>query len=45
MLGCTLGIMEARLTQFQWRQKHLRLANWYDEFSSRSSMQATVPEA
>lgn len=45
MLGCTLGIMEARLTQFQWRQKHLRLANWYDEFSSCSSMQATVPEA
>ncbi|MHC5854324.1 glutathione S-transferase family protein [Nostoc sp.] len=44
MLGCTLGIMEARLTQFQWRQKHLRLANWYDEFSSRSSMQATIPE-
>lgn len=43
MLGCTLGIMEARLREFQWRQKHLRLANWYDEFSSRPSMQATVP--
>jgi glutathione S-transferase len=44
MLGCTLGIMEARLRKFQWRQKHLRLANWYDEFSSRPSMQATVPK-
>ncbi|MDF5722589.1 MAG: hypothetical protein PUP91_19295 [Rhizonema sp. PD37] len=45
MLGCTLEIMEARLKQFQWRQKYLRLADWYDEFSSRSFMQATVPEA
>ena len=44
MLGCTLGIIEARLQKFQWRQKHLRLAKWYDEFSSRSSMQATKPE-
>jgi glutathione S-transferase len=43
MLGCTLGIMEARHREFQWRQKHLRLANWYDEFSSRPSMQITVP--
>ncbi|WP_375467218.1 glutathione S-transferase [uncultured Nostoc sp.] len=44
MLGCTLGIMEARLTQFQWRQKHLQLANWYDEFSRYPFMQATIPE-
>lgn len=44
MLGCTLGIIEARLQKFQWRRKHLRLAKWYDEFSSRSSMQATKPQ-
>ena len=43
ILGCALG-MEARLAEFQWRQHHPRLANWYDEFSRRLSMQATVPE-
>ena len=43
MLGCTLGIMEARIRELHWRQKHLRLANWYDEFDRRPSMQATVP--
>ncbi|NJM22905.1 MAG: glutathione S-transferase [Nostocaceae cyanobacterium CSU_2_110] len=44
LLGCSLGIMEARFHDFQWRQEHLQLANWYDQFSRRSSMQATVPE-
>ncbi len=44
MLACALGIMEARIKQLQWRPKYLKLANWYDEFSHRPSMQATVPE-
>jgi hypothetical protein len=44
MLGCALGIMEARIAEFQWRQKYLKLADWYDEFSNRPSMEATVPE-
>jgi glutathione S-transferase len=43
-LASALGL-EIRLPQLQWRQKYPKLAQWYDEFSKRSSMQVTIPES
>jgi hypothetical protein len=43
-LASALGL-EIRLPQLQWRQKYPKLAQWYDEFSKRSSMQITIPES
>lgn len=43
-LASALGL-EIRLPDLQWRQKYPKLAYWYDEFSKRSSIQATIPES
>ncbi|MEH2111616.1 glutathione S-transferase family protein [Nostoc sp.] len=43
-LASALGL-EIRLPNLQWRQKYLKLANWYDEFSKLPSIQATKPKS
>jgi hypothetical protein len=43
-LGSALGL-EIRLPELQWRQKYSKVAHWYDEFSKRPSMQATIPQS
>lgn len=43
-LASALGL-EIRLPDLQWRQKYPKLAHWYDEFSKRPSIQATIPES
>ncbi|BAZ50635.1 glutathione S-transferase [Nostoc sp. NIES-4103] len=36
--------LEVRLPEFQWRQNYPQVAQWYDEFSGRPSLQATKLE-
>ncbi|BAY77585.1 glutathione S-transferase [Nostoc linckia NIES-25] len=43
-LASALGL-EIRLPELQWRQNYPQLAQWYDEFSGRPSLQATKPES
>ncbi|BAY18045.1 glutathione S-transferase [Anabaenopsis circularis NIES-21] len=43
-LASALGL-EIRLSEWQWRQNYPKLAQWYDEFSQRPSMQMTKPES
>ncbi|MBD0385401.1 MAG: glutathione S-transferase [Nostoc sp. C3-bin3] len=43
-LASALG-MEIRLPELQWRQNFPQLAQWYDEFSRRESLQVTQPES
>ncbi|MBU7586432.1 MAG: glutathione S-transferase N-terminal domain-containing protein [Nostoc sp. TH1S01] len=43
-LASALGL-EIRLPEFQWRQNYPKLAQWYDEFVQRPSLQATKLEA
>ena len=42
-LGCALGYLDFRLQQLQWRNGRTALSQWYEAFSARKSMQATVP--
>ena len=42
-LGCALGYLDFRLPQLAWRDGRGALNQWYDVFSARKSMQATVP--
>jgi glutathione S-transferase len=44
-LGCALGYLDFRLPQLAWREGRGALAQWYEPFSARKSMQATVPHA
>ena len=41
--GCTLGYLDFRLPEIDWRAPHPRLANWYASFAERPSMVETVP--
>lgn len=43
-LASALGL-EIRLPELQWRPNYPQLAQWYDEFSQRPSLQATRPES
>ena len=43
-LGCALGYIDFRLADLNWRDGHPRLAAWYEEFSGRPSMKATIPQ-
>jgi glutathione S-transferase len=43
-LGSALGYVDFRLADLNWRDRHARLAAWYEEFSGRESMKATVPQ-
>ncbi|MEG3641318.1 glutathione S-transferase N-terminal domain-containing protein [Magnetococcus sp. PR-3] len=42
-LGATLGYLDFRLPQLEWRQGCTQLADWYTEFAQRPSMQDTQP--
>ncbi|MBL8660747.1 MAG: glutathione S-transferase N-terminal domain-containing protein [Rhodospirillales bacterium] len=42
-IGCALGYVGFRLPHFDWRWGRLELARWFDAFSTRASMAATVP--
>ncbi|AFY31050.1 glutathione S-transferase family protein [Calothrix sp. PCC 7507] len=43
-LASALGL-EIRLPELQWRPSYPKLAQWYDQFSERPSLQATTPES
>ncbi len=42
--GCALGYLDFRHPGDEWRKGRPRLTKWYEEFSKRPSMQATVPK-
>ena len=42
-LGCALGYLDFRAPQLAWREGRGALSLWFDTFSARKSMQATVP--
>jgi len=42
-LGCALGYLDFRMPQLPWREGRGALSLWYESFSARKSMQATVP--
>ena len=42
-LGCALGYLDFRAPQLAWREGRDGLSQWYETFSARKSMQATVP--
>lgn len=42
-LGCALGYLDFRMPQLRWRDGRGALGLWYEVFSARKSMQATVP--
>jgi len=44
-VGCALGYVDFRHDARGWRSGHDSLAKWYEGFSTRPSMQATVPPA
>ncbi|MGV8989415.1 MAG: glutathione S-transferase [Cypionkella sp.] len=41
--ACTLGYLDFRFAEKDWRSGHSKLSDWYAEVSTRPSMQATVP--
>ena len=44
-VGCALGWLDFRFGDDNWRSSRPQLARWYEQFSARASMQATVPKA
>ncbi|MGP1677781.1 MAG: glutathione S-transferase N-terminal domain-containing protein [Giesbergeria sp.] len=42
-LGCALGYLDFRMPQLHWREGRTALSQWYEPFSARKSMQATLP--
>lgn len=42
-LGCALGYLDLRFPDENWRGARPKLAAWYETFSARPSMQATIP--
>lgn len=43
--GAALGYLDLRHNERDWRATRPELAKWYDAFSQRPSMQATIPNA
>jgi glutathione S-transferase len=43
--GCTLGYLDFRFPNDGWRERHAKLAAWYQEVERLPSMQATKPPA
>jgi glutathione S-transferase len=44
-IACALGYLDFRYADRSWRSGHPKLAAWFEPFSQRPSMQATVPHA
>jgi glutathione S-transferase len=42
-IGCALGWLDFRYPGEAWRERHRRLATWYDRFAKRPAMQETAP--
>ncbi len=42
-VGCMLGYLDFRFPDIGWRTDRAALAAWYEQFSERASMRATVP--
>lgn len=42
-VGCSLGYMDFRFQNFDWRKDHEELAKWHKIFEGRPSVQATKP--
>lgn len=42
-IGVALGYLDFRFDALQWREGHGRLAGWYESFSARPSVQASLP--
>ncbi len=42
-LGSGLGYLDFRFPDYDWRSGHPRMASWFDRFSDRPSMAASVP--
>src|SRR5882672_3909838 len=42
-VGCALGWLDFRYCDDDWRNKRPKLASWFEKFSARSSMKATMP--
>ncbi len=43
-VGCSVGWLDFRFPDLGWRQDHPGLAEWFEGFSERPSMTATVPK-
>jgi glutathione S-transferase len=43
-IGCALGYLDLRLAEEDWRGTRPKLAEWFDAFSRRPSMQETAPQ-
>jgi len=43
--GCALGWLDFRYGDDDWRRGRPQLARWFEQFSQRPSMQATMPSA
>jgi glutathione S-transferase len=43
VLGSALGLVEARLMSWKWRQERPYLSAWYDSIAARPSFRATEP--
>jgi glutathione S-transferase len=41
--ACTLGYLDFRFAQWEWRSRHPRLAAWFKRVSERPSVSATAP--
>lgn len=39
-----IGYIGFRIPDYQWKEKHAKLATWYSEFSKRDSMVKTAPK-
>lgn len=44
-IGCALGYLDFRYPSEAWRERHRRLAAWYEQFAQRRAMRETVPAA
>lgn len=42
-IACALGYLDFRFADLGWRKSRPKLAGWYEKFSKRKSMIATVP--
>ena len=43
-VACTLGWLDFRFSEEDWREAHPNLAKWFDVFSQRDSMRNTLPK-
>lgn len=42
-IGCALGYLDFRYPSEVWRERHRRLAAWYEQFAERRAMRETIP--